>query len=325
MKIKKLALLLAAVVSVSAFAACGKTNKKTVFSDYWQYSSLAGGSVVDETLTYKVEFKKGSSASSLGYNFEYGVGSYVTTLKSTADGNSYEYTTELTMPVTYTLGDASVSKTDKITTEVKFYRADKSLKPISSKKTVLSNTPATVTPSSVDGCYVFYDYTIESVYEENGNANSNIVYNAPESFKEEDFSSSFRYNSGDYSYVDNEQLLLAFRAISSETTSGGLQIYNPFVKKVQLVKYTFATETNGEFTHTLNGGALPKKEISYREVSFSLDEANPGPTQKALIATHSDAAKNTNRNVILSLETPLSYVAGNLGSFVYTLTAVANV
>ena len=63
-----------------------------------------------------------------------------------------------------------------------------------------------------------------------------------------------------------------------------------------------------------------KSTITYRPVSMVLDEKNPGATQTAWIAKKPETSSNSNvnRNVLLRLETPLSY---GLGSLVYTLNS----
>ncbi len=319
MKMKKFACLLAAVLGACSLAACGNANNKTAFSDYWLKNSLAPGDV-NEVLEYKVTFDKGSGLDGIGYILEYGVGTYKTTLLSTTDG--YSYKTELTMPVTYTLGsESSGEQTDKVTTEVTFARADKALKPVSSKKTVESRTPKSAAGATVEDCYTHYIYAVDTNYTENGEGTSTVTYTQTKDISAGETTSTFACKAEKYSYLDNEQLLLALRAIPLSATDGTVESYNPFLKKTQQVKYSFATATSGDFSHvyTDEGTAVTVKTVPYREVTLVLNEKNPGATQTAWIATHSDAKNNLHRNVMLYLKTPLSY---SLGSLEYKLSAM---
>ena len=87
---------------------------------------------------------------------------------------------------------------------------------------------------------------------------------------------------------------------------------------MQKIDLTFASETGGEFSYLLNGEEV-KTTITYRPISLTIDDRNPGGTQTAWIAKTSNASNNTYRNMMLKLSVPLSYSLGNL---VYTLSAV---
>ncbi len=321
MKIKKIALVLATAVGVSALAACAGDNK-IVFYDYWKTNSETKGEKVSEVLEYDVTFTKSLGLDSLNYTLNYGTGKYVTNLQSVDNTDEYIYKTRLEMPVQYTYdGESSENFLDIVETEVRFYSALKdALKPISSTKTVYSHTPVGEKASSLDDCYVEYNYSITTTYDTQGNGTSCVTYQKTKDTEaSEGTPSTFSTLSDKYNYLDNEQLLLALRAIQSSTMSGTIACYNPFLKKTQTIDFSFNSAESSAFSHTLNGEALASSTISYRKASLTLGEKNPGATQTAKIATVSDSASNTNRNVMLSLETPLSY---SLGTLVYTLTAV---
>ena len=116
-------------------------------------------------------------------------------------------------------------------------------------------------------------------------------------------------------YLDNEQLIFALRAMAAKTSSAKLQVYSPFAEAVQKVGITFNAEESAEFTF-LKNGTEETKALTYRPASIVLDEKNPGATQTAWVAKTTDSTKNEYRNVVLKLETPLSY---GLGSLIYTL------
>ncbi len=320
MKAKKFTLLLAALIGASALAACTDDDKKVDFNNYWQYSSLAGGEKVNETLVYGVTFTEGAGLKSLGYTLSYGEGSYTSVLKNGDDPTQYTYTTKLTVPVTYTLGDATECFEDTITTSVSFMDAGNGLRPLSSTKTVVSHSPASSAGNELEACYAAYNYTVVTTYTEAGKASSTITSGSENG--ESITTPDFKYGKGDYSYLDNEQILLALRAVSTSTTSGKVETYNPFLQAKQRVSFTFESKTSGEFAHTVNGNALASKNIAYRAVNLVLDAKNPGATQTAWIAaTADDPDKNTHRNALLYLETPVSY---SIGTFKYTLKSAQN-
>lgn len=325
MKAKKVVLVLAALTVFSSFAACTDVNKKVSFNDYWEKNSMAHGTI-DETLEYKVTHEKGAGLDVIGYSLTYGEGKYVTNLKSQGEG--YVYTTSLTMPVTYQLaGDEAETLVDSVTSQVVFARSSNGLRPVSSTKTVVSHTPANGAGISTDTCYALYDFSVVTSYPTEGDASSTVTYKkytideATGEKKETDplvIASTFDFNDDDYSCLDNEQLLLALRAISSSTTMGSFKAYSPFVESMQKIDFNFQAETSAKFSFLLNGNEA-KTDIAYRPVTLSIDATNPGATQTAWIASLSNAQNNTHRNVMLKLVTPLSY---SLGSLVYELVSI---
>lgn len=316
MKLRKIAIALAATLAFTTLAACTNTDQKLTFNDYWEYNALVASSSVDETLEYKVTYEKLAGADALGYTLTYGEGSYVTTLKTHTQG--YIYTTSLEIPVTFQYGtDEAETVTDTVTTEVVFQRSKDGLRPISSSKKVVSHTPQNGGATSTKTCYALYDFTVETVYPTEGKATSTVTYTTAE--EPYIVTSSFDASDKKFSYLDNEQLLLSLRALSPSTTSGTVQIYNPFIENKQNINLTFAEEAAKELTLNWNG-ETSKKTIACRSVSLTIDDRNPGGTQTALFAQRTTAEKNENGNIMLQLTVPLSYSIGNL---VYTLVSVA--
>ena len=315
MKLRKFALALVATLTVGSLAACTDTNQKLIFGDYWEVNALVSSSSIDETLEYAVTYEKGAGADVLGYTLTYGEGAYVTTLKTHSQG--YIYTTSLTMPVTFQYGsEEAETATDVVTTEVVFQRSKDGLRPISSVKHVVSHTPQSGGATSTESCYALYDFTVETTYPTEGQATSTVTYET----SEEPYvvTSTFDASDDKYSYLDNEQLLLALRALSPSTTSGTVQIYNPFIEGKQNIQLSFAESAAQELTLNWNGDTT-KKTIACRSVSLKIDDKNPGGTQTAIIAQRTSANENTNGNVMLQLTVPLSY---NLCNLVYTLKSV---
>ena len=318
MKLRKIALALAATLALTSLAACTDTDQKLIFNDYWEQNSLVASSSINETLEYKVTHDRESAPGldAIGYTLTYGEGKYVTTLKTHTQG--YIYTTSLTMPVTFQYGDDEAETvTDTVTTEVIFQRSKDGLRPISSTKNVVSHTPQSGSGTSTKSCYALYDFSIVTTYPTEGEATSVSTYTVAEGDPVV-LTSSFEASDKKYSYLDNEQLLLAVRAISPSVTSGIVQVYNPFIENKQNIKIAFSEETGKEFTLQWNGETL-KKDITCRPVSLTIDDKNPGGTQTALFAKRTSAENNTYGNMMLQLTVPLSYSMGNL---VYDLVSV---
>lgn len=117
-----------------------------------------------------------------------------------------------------------------------------------------------------------------------------------------------------YSYIDNEELLFALRGISYASAQQ-FQVYNASVRRVQNVRVSPSSSDSDEFEFSL-GGQTSARAIEYYPLSISISESNPGATQTAWYAATTSASNNVYRNVMLRLETPISY---NLGSLVYEL------
>ncbi len=314
MKAKKLVLAVAAVVGATSLVACTDNDKHVAFNEYWKYDWSSSGEV-DETLTYAITFEKGVGMDGVGYTLSYSDGKYTTHLKSTNQG--YEYKTSLSLNAVYKYGnEEAVTLPDKVETTVVF--SNKTWLPLSSTKTVVSHSPVNGEVAKTSDCYVAYNYTVETLYTD-GKAHTTVAYNETEDHKAVTNEHDFEYGKGKYSYLDNEQLLLALRGVPADTASGSVKVHNPFLEATQKIKFSFTENDPTKLTYTLNG-TPSTTDFSYREVSVTISDKNPGATQTAWIAaTASDTTKNVNRNVMLRLETPLSY---SLGTLIYTLTSI---
>ena len=99
---KKLFAVLAATLTMAtlSLSACGSSTSKIVFKNYWNFNTAAGiVENIDETLVYDVSYT--SYNSQINYELDYD-GTYTTNLVLLGDG-TYQFSTELTMDVTYTL------------------------------------------------------------------------------------------------------------------------------------------------------------------------------------------------------------------------------
>ncbi len=312
MKTKKILPVIAIGLGVSVLAGCAGTSK-TPFGNYWNENALTAHEAIHETLVYDVSFTAGMT---YGYELNYKNGTLTTVLQSSRDeqGNTiYAYTSELSVDVVYTLGRETETLTDLVTTEVKFRSADKGLTPISAKKSVVSSSPSTLRPTTIKGCYTQYNYEFTTTYEGDGGKTA-LTRNGKTSEQ------SFEIKDEAISYVDNEQLLLALRAMPASVSSTKLLAYSPFYGKVQSINVAVNATATADFEFSKNGGEATKQSISYRPVQIQLDEQNSGLGQLLWIASSTDSAgKNVHRNVILRHETPLYQ---GMGTLVYELRSV---
>ena len=323
MKRKKISTLIALLLGVSTFGACTNSDKKVDFGNFWIENALSTSETIEETLTYNVKYEA-KDASLVNYTVNYTDGTYTTTLISQqgTDGKIvYTYTTQLNITATYTLGEATASCNDVVTSTVKFYAAEYGLQPISSVKEINASSPTAVSGSKIEDCYQSLHYTTAITYNENCSKGVATVTSYKDGAVVATDEDSFDIDQEKFSFLDNEQILFALRGIRTSTTSAKLNVYTPFAQAIQKVALSTSTETSKDeskdFTFLYNGEEVTKT-ITYRAFNVVLDEKNPGATQIAWIAKPSDTSSNKNHNVMLRLETPLSY---GLGTLIYTLSS----
>lgn len=325
MKKKKLSAILALTLGITCLSACTDDDKNVVFGRYWQTNATVAQDV-NETLEYDVSFKASTGMNGTGYTFTYDNGKYVTTLKSELADNGktvYRYTTSLNIDVTYTKnGSAPETKSDWVETEVVFSTIGEALRPISSEKKFVSHTPVNSILSDSENCYTRYAYAVNTTYTDDGKGTSVVTMNFDDEEKKAVLEEQTFSCGSKYTYLDNEQLLFAIRGISVDTSSAQVNIYSPFIDEKQRVQITFNDDDLGdEFLISENGNEATKKAIPYREVTVGLKETYSGESQTLWIAKPSNTSNNVYRNVILRMETPLSY---NFGSLIYTLKSITN-
>lgn len=322
MKIKKLVPIIALIMGLSTLGGCTNSDQKIMFGALWNEHVNADKPQIHETLQYDVSFEAAES-SLVGYKLNYKDGSYTTTLVGAEENGEfvYTYTTNLSIVAQYSLGTATAEFTDTVTSEVKFKAANYGLQPISSKKEFLSHSPESSTSSTLENCYRFYHFTVETNYTSDCTEGKSVIVNYPVEGDPVQKETSFEIDQDKYTYLDNEQLLAALRCIRNTTTSAKVNVYSPLIDATQKVSLTFAADASQEFTLSKNGAEAKKETLTYRPVSVVLDERNPGATQTAWIAKYEDVnGYNKHRNVLLYLETPLSY---GLGTLKYTLRSIS--
>lgn len=314
---KKLLSAIALTLCAATLTACAGTNERVRFKEYWfENSNVPPATVLEtlelETLEYEVEFKKASGISD-DYTVDYKNGVYTTKLSLT--GDEYLYETSLNIDVTYTLGTQTETKKDSLVSWVKFKKSAQ-LQPIASHKEIVNHSPSDG-GSTIKTCFVAYDYTVDTTYNENGLSGTSEIVGSVNGKKQPKKVQTFTVENK-YTCLDNEQLLFALRGLSQPTSSASVSVYAPFAGVVQSINLNYAALQKGtEFTFR-KGETQVQQVINYYPVSLKINAKLPGATQTAWIAETTNPQSNTFRNVILRLETPLSY---NLGSLIYKLKA----
>lgn len=310
---KKFLAITSLCLGASIFSACSTPVNIVTFNEYWKKNADANTSVL-EVLEYKISHEAESGLTD-AYSVAYANGTYTTTL-SLSNGN-YHYETELEIQVTFTLGDKTETFTDKVISKIDFERAANNLRPIRSEKTIDNHTPLNVSEAfELSDCYANVHYTLETVYEDDLSEGTTKLtnHNAENAVQEK----TFEINDKKARYLDNEQLYLAMRAVNPSSFSAPkILTYAPFTGVVQNINANFSSSDEGAtFEFTRND--VPFKDvINYREVTLEIDAKNSGSTQTLWIAT-TQSGTNKNRNLILKIETPLSY---GMGSLVYSLVS----
>ena len=312
---KKLLSAIALALCTTTLTACAGVNSKVTFKEFWLedvgIAPNASTETVLEELAYDVTFKKDLGLDE-NYTVNYQKGEYTT--KLTLNQGVYRYETSLSIDVTYTVGDKSETMKDSVVSWVEFKKNAK-LQPIKSHKEIVCHSPANGGGSKIEDCYAEYDYTVDTTYNENGLGGKSVIVNNDGENKTDPQEQTFTIEDK-YTCLDNEQLLFALRGLSQSTSTASVSVYAPFSGVVQAINLSYSSLEKGtEFSFEKNDVSI-KQVINYYPVSVKINAQLPGATQTVWIAETTDAHSNTFRNVILQLETPLSY---NLGSLIYKL------
>lgn len=324
MKGKKISTILALVLGMTALSGCTNSDQKVNFGNFWNTNAVDTNETIHETLVYDVTFEA-NETSLVDYTLAYKDGKYTTTLVSAKEDDKtvYTYTTTLNITAQYTLNGVTEECQDVVTSTVKFYAAEYGLQPISSEKEIKASSPTAITGTTASDCYQQYHYATKITYNEDCTEGKSVVTHYLTEGDPKVKENTFAIDQKKLSYLDNEQVLLALRGVRNSTSSAKLNVYSAFAEAVQKVAWTFNAEVSAEFSFYKDGGEeKTKSTITYRPVNVVLDEKNPGATQTAWIAKKPETSStaNVNRNVILRLETPLSY---GLGSLIYTLNSAS--
>ena len=317
MKKRQFAAAISSALCAALLLSSCSSGSATSFSSNWYSDTTLNTAIAGttETLVYRVGLEPDSGANS-AYSVMYSDGTYTATLtvESVNGENLYCYRTSLEISNQYYFGDeVSDVKADKVTSEVYFRSTQAGLRPVSSFKEVESRSPALLTPESLNSCYIDYHFSVQIEYEPDGSAGKS-TYTDLTAEEPSPRTSDFSIETGDNSYIDNEEILFALRGVTYDSAKS-FQVYNASVDRVQTVRATPSESDSDSFDFSI-GGEEGAHSITYYPVSIGIAEEQSGGTQTAWYAGTTDTRRNTYRNVMLRLETPLAY---SLGTLVYEL------
>jgi len=308
---KRVFSILAVCMSAAILSACSM-DTSTSFSANWYSNPASATSVLpetNETLVYSVSLDT-ETKTNTSYSAEYSDGVYTTNL--TDENGLYRYTTKLEIKVQFVLGEEkSEVFTDTVETEAYFKGTGSGLQPVSSKKTVESHSPFSLSPATLESCYRHYKYVATTTYNEEGTKGTYTYDDLLSETEEVEVNEKSFSIPSSYSYLDNEQLLFAVRGINSSTAQS-ISVYNGAFKKVQTVSVSRSAEKSGTFKFALEGEeAATERTVDYYPYSVVISSTNnSGGTRELMIAN------SKYRSAILEIKDPLSF---SLGTLVYTL------
>ncbi|MBO4990187.1 MAG: hypothetical protein J6D37_07650 [Clostridia bacterium] len=302
-----LALSLAGV----ALVGCGTPSLSLTANWYRDTSISTAISGTSEQLVYSVSYQEG--AGNEHYAVSYEIGTYTVSLINTfyewKDGSGakeevYRLTSRLDISGKYTMNGTEVPFTDFVDSVCYLRTIPGGLAPVYSEKKVHSTSPSSLSPSSPENMCTVFDYETSVSYARDGSV-ATVKKTDLTTSKTEETEVKLPAR-----LFDNEELLFLGRAINF-TSSLRVSCLNANSAKVEPVLFSAVSAQESDFT--FNG--TKHEKVSCTTVGLSLDSEFSGASQVLTYANRVEGA-NTYRNVLLSMEVPLSY---RLGSLVYTL------
>lgn len=361
-----LALTLAAGCAVT-FSGCGGTsilNTASLSSNWYALTSYKNiqptftGEENAERATYTVTHEQGALANST-YSVQFAKSGvyetlfYATDFDYNAFGNeeyaksygeaygnktvpAYYYKTTFDMPeMTFTCKGASTEKLhESAVTECYFLPVKDRLRPLYSKISVVSHSPANSTVSSIENIYRTIDRTYECFYEYSGGDKLNTV-KTKLTFGASDYQTSSeeqwivydKLGEAAHVFFDNNAIDIAVRSMGlNANLSQAISLYSPN-SGVQNYSVAGSTAALGEDEHKSitkvlqdNGLFTPTDEkplIDTAAASVSYIGELTGVSQTYWYAAVTNPKNNTARATMLKISAPLSY---GLGTLNYVLT-----
>lgn len=321
MKKKRLASLVLAL-PLALFCACGGGTPELVLNANW-YRDPSRKEVetgTKEELEYAVTYEPAGMGD---FALSYTDGVYKTSLiDKTEDGvHFYRYTTSLNIKVQFSLSGAkSEVFEDSVTSTTDFLSVREHLRPIKSEVTVKSTSPLTATPSELKEhvAYQTYHYTMTTVYDdpEMEKATLTFTYLDLDEAEREPMEIDIE---GDGTYLDNEQIPFALRALSMNA-SVTFRSINPVKQLVEDVMFaqvpTQVTESvSFELGYFDNAETKTVEEsLQAYQVELTYDTSMSG--ERVTFTYARPTAENTYRNVMLKMKKPILH---SLGTMTYTL------
>lgn len=319
MKKRNLACLALAAPFLALTACSGGMSSLALSANWYAQVDSTIQPDTNETLSYAVSFEAAAENTFLSY----GEGTYTmhltTETTGLADGTSdlcYHLHAELSVPVTFTVNGETESFTDSVISDVYFHGSkERLLQPVRSEKYVLTHSPVSASPSSLEGAYSAYEYTYMTTYDAScANADIKIEFTQPEDVNAITDSVEL---TGSGTYLDNEEIIFAMRGVSMSSTSAFRSI-NPVKRAVETVTMSEAPASASErLTFSLNGESA-EREITTYTFSLGYSGSNPGQPQTYTYAGVTSANDNLYRSALLRMEVPVLY---SLGTLRYTLVS----
>ncbi len=329
---KKMKILgIALLAPLTLLCACTSTPSLAMSSNWSSDPTTDLLSGAKETLEYAVTFVPPTSP--LSFGVEYDEGTYTTTLKLTdtpyslSDGSQvtvYEYTTVLNVPVRYTYGEnKSETYYDTVTTVTHFRQASDTTRPFSPIDTTLEMNATlleSADPKSLEEVYqstYFYRETKYSLDLTKATVSTKSAKeDNPETPQKEDEVKTTEIQM-DYegTYLDNDQLLCALRAIDLSGVISFSSI-DPQTNLVATVSTASSESLEYELKDATIGGVLGNYKINAYKFNIGYEQTMAGSSRTMYYAAKASSSSNTYRNVLLQMDTPLSY---GLGTLRYTL------
>ena len=334
---KKRILGLMLLAPLALLSACGGGSSLTYSANWNKITSDRTVEGTAETLEYDITFTLPTNVEDMFYYVMYEGGTYVTKLEGALfefnDGTKeyvYHLTQEWNIRGHYVYENKpGETFTDTMTSEIWFHEVDAILRPIQSIKTVYSTSPV-LSPSEEEICKVYnFRRTVSYDTMEAPKATLTKAFiktddlttdedndNAPVEVKIKDKDR----------FLDNEQILFAFRGLDMDTAES-FRTINPQNDKdvpAAILETPSATTVLLE-NFTINGKLQGKDENEDGDYAETIDayrvrfgyKTNPsGLARTAYYAKKVSASDNTYRNALLRFEDPLT---NNFGKLVYTL------
>lgn len=356
-KIIAVALCAASAFSLSACSGCGGTiDYTTNISPNWQLRESSADELFEnaelmtrkEVATYSVSFTKGSNTRvSAEYSEE---GSYTTTLYAQSyDWNDeaipanlrienttdfvYVYRTELSLPVTFTVGDRSETFTNTIITESLFRSAANGLSPVYSRQEIDGASPNSMQPAVLEDAYVEINRVYETWYSRDG---AYAVTNVSGTDGVEEGSRTAGISS-EYSVFDSSALQMALRGMT-QSGSQSFDVYIAANNASSRYQTTWAAAAEISAEDESYSGVLAALESAADEgyiipaaddegnhkftcvpVTVSLVSSMSGPSNTYYFAEVKNSSLNANRAAMVRM---VEIVPFNLGTIVYNLSSL---
>lgn len=319
----------ALALSLVAFCSCAGTRAISLSANWNKDTTLKeidGTLKTIETLVYDVTYEATSTES--GYGVEYTNGVYQTTLQSDSIALSsgekehcYHLHTQLDLSVTFLInGQRSETFQDTMTSDVWFRNVSEALQPVKSTKSYTSHTPVSGSPESFDTTYyALYTFSGETVYDNplsEATVKQTFTQRGSDSAEAPKIKKEKTVSVSELNFFDNEQILFALRALDMSSAATVKTINPSSPENETSISVSAPTAAQRAVNFTLKSGDAEAQQVTNSidayETSIVYSSSMSGNAQTLVYAAKTNDKDNTYRNVLLYMETPLSFDMGTL-------------